>query len=156
MRCAESCANNERNFDFVANAGAVVGVRVRSTVPVHVEEAVVEVLVIVAATVKARVRRVEVPVIARNPQGSHRKPRYSTPVSDFYLRGGQTPSYSPLWELHKAGAEAGARARSTEPAHEEEAVVEALVIVAATVKARVRRAEAPVIARICRITSICG
>ena len=69
---------NNRNFDIVANAGAVVGVRVRSTVPVHVEEAVVEVLVIVAATVKARVRRVEVPVIARNPQGSHRKPRIST------------------------------------------------------------------------------
>ena len=69
---------------------------------------------------------------------------------------GQTPSYSPLWEFHKAGAEAGARARGAVPAHAEETAVEVLAIVAAAVEARVRRVEVPAIARICRIASICG
>lgn len=51
-------------------AGTNVRVRVRSAVVVHVEQAIVGVIVIVAANVQARVRRtVEVPVIAR------RKPR---------------------------------------------------------------------------------
>lgn len=156
MRCAESCANNERNFDIVTNAGAVVGVRVRHAVPVHVEKPVVEVLVIVTAAVDTRVRRVEVPVIARKPQGSHRKPRYQHTCFRFLFTRGQTPSYSPLWELHKAGAEAGVRARHADPAHEEKPAGEVLVIVTAAEDTRVRRAEAPVIARICRITSICG
>lgn len=87
MRCAESCANDARNFDIVTNAGAVVGVRVRDAVPVHVEKPVVEVLVIVTAAVDTRVRRVEVPVIARKPQGSHRKPRKAHLVSDFVYEG---------------------------------------------------------------------
>ena len=51
-------------------AGTNVRVRVRSAVVVHVEQAIVGVIVIVAANVQARVRRtVKVPVIAR------RKPR---------------------------------------------------------------------------------
>ena len=87
MRCAESCANDARNFDIVTNAGAVVGVRVRDAVPVHVEKPVVEVLVIVTAAVDTRVRRVEVPDIARKPQGSHRKPRKAHLVSDFVYEG---------------------------------------------------------------------
>lgn len=56
-------------------AGTEVGVRVRRTVPVDVEKPVVAVLVIVAATVHTRVRRVEVPVIARVPLGLHKKSR---------------------------------------------------------------------------------
>lgn len=47
------------------DAAADVGVRVRGGVVVHVEQAVVGVLVVVATNVQARVRRVEVPVIAR-------------------------------------------------------------------------------------------
>ena len=44
--------------------GTSVRVLVRSGVVVHVEKPVILVLVIVAAHVEARVRRVEVPVIA--------------------------------------------------------------------------------------------
>ncbi len=59
----------------------MVRVRVRGGVVVHVEKPVVQVLAIVAPGVEARVRRVEVPVIARvrpnvNANGTHRKPRY--------------------------------------------------------------------------------
>ena len=50
-------------------AGADVRVRVRRRIVVHVEQPVIQVLVIVATSVKARVRRVEVPVIARMPNG---------------------------------------------------------------------------------------
>ena len=50
------------------DAAADVRVRVRGPVVVDVEQAVVGALVVVATNVEARVRRVEVPVIARNPE----------------------------------------------------------------------------------------
>ena len=59
-------------------ARTVVGVRVRSLVPVHVEKPVIEVLTIIATCVKARVGSVEVPVIARKPHGMHKKPQENT------------------------------------------------------------------------------
>ena len=74
-------------------AGADVRVRVRRRIVVHVEEPVIQVLVIVATNVKARVRRVEVPVIARMPTA-----RTGNPVLNclqFLLRGGRPPHTPP-------------------------------------------------------------
>ena len=56
-------------------ARAVVRVGVGSTVVVHVEQPVIQVLVIVATSAEARVGRVEVPVIARKLHSSHGRPR---------------------------------------------------------------------------------
>ena len=71
-------------------ATAVVRVRVGSAVVVHVEKPVIQVLVIVPANIKARVRSAEVPVIARMPHGTHRRPRY------FLLTEGEDPLILPL------------------------------------------------------------
>ena len=62
-------------------AGADVAAGVRRAGVVHVEKAVVRVVVVVTANVNARVRRVEVPVIAR--RSGHKTPtprRQSRPV----------------------------------------------------------------------------
>ena len=57
----------------VKGATADVAVRVRSAVVVHVEQAVVQVLVIVPTTVQTRVGSVEVPVI-RDGSKSEKEP----------------------------------------------------------------------------------
>jgi len=51
---------------FIMDSGADVVVRVRGAVVVHVEQTVVQVLVIVTTNVQARIGRVEVPVIAKD------------------------------------------------------------------------------------------
>ena len=68
MRCAATRAVIWRIVSQTQkDAGADVAVRVRRAVVVHIEKPVVGVLVVVATNIEARVRRVEVPVIARTP-----------------------------------------------------------------------------------------
>ena len=68
MRCAAVCAKIYEVGNIKKEAAADVPIIVRRGVVVDVEQAVVGVLVVVATNVEARVRRVEVPVIARNPE----------------------------------------------------------------------------------------
>ena len=78
----------------------MVRVLVRSRVVVHVEQTVILVLVIIATRVEARVRRVEVPVIARK-----RSPRTRTDSPYIFFsyqmclkerRGGVPPRSPPI------------------------------------------------------------
>lgn len=93
------------------DASADVAVRVRRTGVVDIEQTIVAVLVVVATDVDARVRRVEVPVIARRTGKKHRHCTDSPAASydadfdflklsvipDGFLRGGmRPPSRSPL------------------------------------------------------------
>ena len=129
-------------------ATAVVSVRVRCTGVVNVEQPVVQVLVIVTADVETRVRRVEVPVIARMPNGCT-----GDPVFIYLLLKGQTPSNSPLREFLEATAAVSVRARCTGVVNVEQPAAQVLAIETADEETRARRAEVPVIARICCITA---
>ena len=142
---------------FTKMATAVVGVLVGSVGVVNVEQPVVQVLVIVTASVQARVRPIEVPVIARKPHSLHRRPRFlflRINVSCDLLLKGQTPSNSPLREFKETTAAVGALVGSAGAVNEEQPVAQALVIVTASAQARVRPTEAPAIARICLIASV--
>ena len=145
-------------------SATVVRVRVRSAVVVHVEKPVVQVLVIVAPDVQARVRRVKVPVIARIstecPRHAQEAPIVPLMKYVFYKRGrspslGWRPNSPPLREFKKSATEVRARARSAVVEHVEKPAAQALDIVAPDEQARVRRAKAPVIARISAIATAC-
>lgn len=138
-------------------ATAVVGVLVGSVGVVNVEQPVVQVLVIVTASVQARVRPIEVPVIARKPHSLHKRPRFlflRINISCDLLLKGQTPSNSPLREFKETTAVAGVLVGSAGVANAEQPAVQVLAIVTASEQARARPIEVPVIARICLIASV--
>ena len=120
----------------------------------------VGVLVIVATNVEARVRRVEVPVIARWTAGcigtAQVAPRWPPPNGGGFVRGLTPPHTPPSREFLEAAADVRAGARHAAVVDVEQAVVGALVTVATNVEARVRRVEAPAIARVRRFTAARG
>lgn len=151
-------------------ARADVRVRVGNAVVVDVEQPVVGVLAVVTADVDARVRRVEVPVIARRTGETHRRCTDS-PVApygaDFFFpifflyflvfsghsppfcEGDYTPPRAPLsGKFLEARADVHARVRHAVVVDKEQPEDGDLPVETANKDAGVRRAEVPVIARI--------
>ena len=158
--CGCLCRKNVRLDKIKKETTADVRVRVRNRVVVDVEHTIVGVLVIVTANVEARVRRVEVPVIARGLRtktpAMHRQSQKVQRLTAQLSEWAAAPSDSPVGEFLETTTDVRVRVRNRVAVDAEHTKVGVLDIATANAEARVRRAEVPVIARVGLGAAVCG
>lgn len=151
--CAAVCAKIYEVGNIKKEAAADVPVVVRRGVVVDVEQTIVGVVAIVTTDVEARVRRVEVPVIARGLRTKNTGNAQTVPYKVQRLTAQSSewaaaPSDSPVGEFLETAADDPVVVRRGVVVDEEQTIVGVVAIVTTDAEARVRRAEAPVIARV--------
>ena len=137
---------------------ADVPVIVRRAVVVDVEQTIVGVVAIVTTDVEARVRRAEVPVIARGLRTKNTGNAQTVPYKVQRLTarlsaGAAAPSDSPVGEFLEAAADVPVIVRRAAVVDVEQTIAGAVAIVTTDAEARARRAEVPAIARVRCVTT---
>ena len=156
--CAAVCAKIYEAVNIKKEAAADVPVIVRRGVVVDVEQTIVGVAAIVTTDVEARVRRAEVPAIARGLRTKNTGNAQTVPYKVQRLTarlsaGAAAPSDSPVGEFLEAAADAPVIVRRGAVVDAEQTTVGVAAIATTDVEARARRAEVPAIARVrCVIT----
>lgn len=133
----------------------------RRAVVVDVEQTIVGVVAIVTTDVEARVRRAEVPVIARGPRTKNTGNAQTVPYKVQRLTAQSSewaaaPSDSPVGEFLETTAEVPVIVRRGVAADVEHTTVGEPVIATANEETRARGAEAPVIARVSFGVTVCS
>ena len=156
--CAAVCAKIYEVGNIKKEAAADVPVIVRRGVAVDVEQTIAGAAAIATTDVEARVRRAEVPVIARGLRTKNTGNAQTVPYKVQRLTarlsaGAAAPSDSPVGEFLEAAADVPDIVRRGVAVDVEQTIAGAAAIATTDVEARVRRAEEPAIARVrCVIT----